>query len=122
MALLRFIYVFILAFFLAQPDCEAAYAPKKQLHLSKAGSLLSALSKDKVLSDHHGVKRELERRDLTAKHTEGRERQGSSAVTIYAIFYESASVGHFVSKFNIGAEQAFTPIALLLIFPEHYFW
>ena len=106
MALLRFIYVFICVFFLVQPDCEAAYTSKKQLHLTQ----------------HNAVKQELARRDLSVKYSDGRERQYGSAMALPSIRHRFRAAFQFVSPFSLSSYRVPLPIALLLIFPKHCFW
>ena len=121
MALLRFIYVFICVFFLVQPDCEAAYTSKKQLHFSQAG-IFSLADDSRIVTQHNAVKQELARRDLSVKYSDGRERQYGSAMALPSIRHRFRAAFQFVSPFSLSSYRVPLPIALLLIFPKHCFW
>ena len=121
MALLRFIYVFICAFFLVQPDCEAAYTSEKQLHFSQAG-IFSVADDGRIVTQHNDVKQELARRDLSAKYSDGRERQHGSAMALSSIRHRFRAAFQSVSSFGLSSYRAPSSLALLLIFPTHSFW
>lgn len=125
MALLRYIYVFVLAFFLGgwgTPVCNGAI---KQTEASRSAGYISDIDSspfERILEVPLSNVSEVERDPQRSVQKDAREREVSSTLLGSISYAFCARLHHSFYAFVAERPHRFISFATLLVFPKHWFW